>query len=230
MTETVIDKPVDAPVLDAPTDKKTGAETDVTLLDKKSDDAKDKKPADGSLLDGDKPADAPKVVDKPVVPESYADPKLPDGLTLAPELKTKFDSVAKEVGLSQEQYQKFVNIQTEYTEAQMKQTMDAFNKQIQDWRDETKKELGADVAKSLAVASKAIDTIFTNPEENKAFRDMMTDTGIGNWKLMVKAFTFVGEQLKEDKFIAGKPGNMERKSTEEILFDHPTSVAAQKGG
>lgn len=234
MTEAVIDKPIDTKISTAATTTKTEADADAnadgSLLDKKADEAQGKESADGSLLDGDKSAAVQKEVAKPVVPEAYADPKLPEGMVLAPELKTKFDSVAKESGLSQEQYQKFVDVQMEYTEAQMKQTMDAFTKQIQEWKDETKKELGADMTKTLSVASKAIDTIFTNPEENKAFREMMTETGMGNWKLMVKAFTFVGEQLKEDKFVAGKSGDMERKSTEDILFDHPTSIAARKGG
>lgn len=127
------------------------ATNDTTLLDTK--------PADGTNQDGapsdkqappldkdGKPADGttPKAPDDttadkaPVVPESYADPKLPDGITLDPTLKSEFDVVAKDLKLTQEQYQKIVDIQTKGTENQMKQTMDIFNKQISDWAEERK--------------------------------------------------------------------------------------------
>lgn len=212
--------------LDAPTDQLKGAEgkTEGSLLDKPADGTKSGDPSkDGSLLDGAKPDKPESAPQKPSVPESYADPKLPEGLTLIPELKQKFDVAAKEAGLSQDQYQKFVDVQTAYTEAQMKQVESAFNRQIQEWKDETKKHLGAEPDKALSTAARAIDRIFTDPAENKSFRDMMAQSGLGNWKLMVKAFQFVGEQLGEDKFVAGKPGDQGRKSIEDVLFDHPTS-------
>jgi hypothetical protein len=166
----------------------------------------------------------------PIVPEKYEDPKLPEGMTLNPELKTQFDAVAKELKLSQEQYQKVVDIQSKHTESQIKQTMDLFSKQINDWKDETTKELGPDPVKSLSVAAKAIDQIFTDPKENAEFRDMMKTTGLGNWRLMVKAFSFVGKQISEDRFPDGRPDTKPRKSNEEVFFDHPTSVAAMKSG
>ena len=221
-----------ATLLDAPADPKAGTDTntDTSLLDTKPEPGKEGSPP--ASPDATKPADAnatptPNANTKPVVPEKY-ELKAPENTDVIPEFKQKYDELAKTLGLSQESYQKLADLQFEFSQQQMSKTMDAFNKQIQDWTDETKKELGADPAKALSVASKAIDKIFSDPKENAEFREMMKTSGLGNWRLMVKAFTYVGKAISDDKFVEGRPGTPQRKSTEDILFDHPTSIAAMK--
>jgi hypothetical protein len=229
----------------APTDQKTGdeAEKDTSLVDvnleKPKDGSQPAKPEGTSLLDkktGDeKPADAKagdKPADKPAatVPEKYTDPKLPEGFTLNAEAKTKFDGLAKELGMTQEAYQKVFDVYGEQLAADVKTKVDQFNQTISGWKEETQKELGTDIDKTLALASKGIDKIFSDPADNKAFREMLSEsaTGLGNWKLMVKAFSFVGKAISEGTFVEGNPATGAKKSAEEVLYDHPDSIAARK--
>jgi len=233
----------DQTLLDAPTDQIPGAEgkAEGSLLDTKpAENADGKGEPQNPPASSDKtpPADPLKkpnaTTDKPAdkgqtppaatgAPEKYAEPKLPEGMVLVPEVKSQFDSLAKELNLSQDQYQKVLDLQIQHATTQTKLVTDAFQKQISDWSDETKKELGADPDKSLAIASKAINTIFTDPKENKEFREMMKTSGLGNWRLMVKAFSFVGKSISEDRFVEGGPGGKEEKSIAERIYDKSTT-------
>lgn len=228
-------------LLDAPTDQKVGADETRpgSLLDTKPAPNADGKTGDstGSSPDKTAPADPqnggkpdktapaadPKAAGKstdqaPGAPEKYADFKLPEGLSINTASLTKFDAECKSLGLPQEKRDALLALQVEHTETQIKETMDAFQKQISDWSEETKKELGSNPEKSLATASKAIDSIFTDPKENKEFREMMKTTGLGNWRLMVKAFSYVGKAISEDKFVEGNPGSTEPKSIAEKIY------------
>jgi hypothetical protein len=228
-------------LLDAPADTKGGADGNKqgSLLDTKPDANEGGKP-DGTKPAGSQPdktppadsqpgakppasgttTDSGKTTDKPApsAPEKYAEFKTPDGLALDQASLEKFDATCKELNLPQEKRDSLLTLQAQHTESQIKKTMDAFNEQINAWTDETKKELGADPTKSLAVASKAIDSIFTDPKENKEFREMMKTTGLGNWRLMVKAFSFVGKSLSEDRFVEGRPDSKESKTPAERIY------------
>lgn len=226
----------DTTLLDAPTDTKGGADGTQagSLLDTKPAENADGKTGDqkpGSQPDKTPPADSQPGAKQPPadsgkqtdakpqsVPEKYAEFKTPEGLVIDTNSVEKFDSECKTLGLSQENRDKLLSLQVEHTEGQIKKTMDAFNEQIKAWESETKKELGSDPAKSLGVASKAIDSIFTDPKENKEFREMMKTTGLGNWRLMVKAFSFVGKQLSEDRFVEGRPDSKEPKTPAERIY------------
>lgn len=216
--ETPIEKPNEGsePKVTPPPEVKPEVKPDAPA-EKKPDETSPEKPKAESLLDKKTEAE------KPVVPEKYADFKLPEGQKIDPEFMGKAQTVFKELGLTQENAQKLVSLQAENTAAQIKQTMDVYNKQIADWTAETKKELGADTEKALSVASKGIDEVFKDPAENKQFREMMKESGLGNWKLMVKAFSYVGGLVREDKLVDGKPATDSKKTDAEVLFDHPTS-------
>jgi len=163
-----------------------------------------------------------------VVPEKYEDPKLPEGFSLNPEIKTEFDSVAKDLKLTQEQYQKIVDLQVKHSQSQIKQTMDQFNKMVSDMKEETIKELGPNTEKALADAARAIDRALPDPKDNKEFRELMSSSGLGNSRLVVKLLSNLGKNFAEGKFVEGIPDTKRRKSDAEVLFDHPTSVASLK--
>lgn len=149
------------------------------------------------------PADAPKAPETPVVPESYADPKLPEGYTLTPEIKTEFDSLAKSLALSQESYQKVIDLQIKHQENEVKAAEKWLVERNTAWADETRKEFTS--PESLKFAAKAIDAAFSDPKDADLFRKEMSMSGYGNWKPMIKLLDFLGKQIGEDKFVDGKP-------------------------
>lgn len=196
----------------APTEPKTGADEKKdeagSLLDKKPEGAQD-----GGKPSPEKTTDQPKTA----TPEKY-ELKAPEGITISEEAKGKFDSLAKELGLSQENYSKIAQLQFDLVEAETKQKLEAFDKTVNEWKEETKKELGADFENKLAVASKGIDHVFKDAKQNEEFRSLMKDTGLGNHSLMVKLVSFIGAMVSEDKFPAGKPDASTEKSVAERLY------------
>ncbi len=212
-------------LLETPTDTKTGAEGDKESLldDKGTETPKDgqtkdvvvdpSKKADPALKD-EKPADTK----QPTTPEKYADPKLPENMVISEDLRKEVDAYAKSLNLPQDQYQKLFDLGVKLTESNVSKTMESFTKTISEWKEQSIKELGPDYKQSLAVASKAIDRVFADPEKNKQFREMMRETGLGNWPLMIQLCNFVGKAISEDKIVDGRPDSKEEKSAAERIY------------
>lgn len=160
-----------------------------------------------------------KVKQESALPEKY-EFKLPDGVSLDEGLLGDVTPVFKELGISQEGAQKladaYVKNLAKQSEAQKQSTMTAYKQVVEDWKSETKKELGADADKSLSFAAKAI-----NKFGSDKLREMMNETGVGNHVELVKFFIAVGKSISEDSFV--EPN---RTSTGDVsLYDHPTSKA-----
>jgi len=220
-------------LLDAPTDTNAGAngtQTPGSLIDQKPVANTDGKGGNAALASPDKTppavppitdANASKPADKAavVVPEKYADFKMPDGIRVDAQALTKFDAECKTLSLPQEKRDSLLAIQVEHTTATVKQTMDLYQKQIADWTAETKQMLGADTDRALSAASKAIDRVFTDPKENKEFRELLAANGSGNHRLMVKLMSHYGQAISEDKFVEGSAGNSQTKSIAERIYD-----------
>lgn len=212
-------------LLETPTNTTTGAEgKDESLLDTKgADDTKDgqtkdtvaspEKKAEPAVKD-EKPTDTK----QPTAPEKYSDPKLPETMVISEDLRKEVDAYAKSLNLPQDQYQKLIDLGVKLTESNVTKTMESFNKTITDWKEQSIKELGPDYKQSLAVASKAIDRVFTDPEKNKQFREMMRETGLGNWPLMIQLCNFVGKAISEDKIVDGRPDSKQEKSVAERIY------------
>lgn len=146
-------------------------------------------------------------------PEKYADFKLPEGLTLNKAALEKFSGTAKELGLSQEQAQKLVDLQAEIVKGDSDSTLAEFEKTTQAWKDDTKKALGANYEESLGVAAKAIER-FGTPQ----LRQLLDDTRVGNHPELVQFFVKVGKAISEDTFSGeGKPKG-QPKSDGELFY------------
>jgi hypothetical protein len=163
--------------------------------------------------------EAAKAAAKPAgAPEKYADFVMPEGMTMDKEVGEQFAVTAKDLGLSQEQAQKLVDLQAGLVKKQAAAAKEAaqagFDKTTQEWKDETVKELGADHAAKIAIASKAV-TQFGTP----ALRDTLNTTGLGNHPELVKFFYKIGLAISEDALIHGKSGTGgSEKSTAETLY------------
>lgn len=146
---------------------------------------------------------------KPAAPEKY-EFAAPEGQELDANALSVFEPIAKELGLTQEQAQKLVDI---YPQIQQQQA-EAWSKQIAEWGEQVKadKEIGGDKFNaSVGLAQRALDQ-FGNPE----LREYLNASGLGNHPALVRFCTKVGKSMAEDSFVVPNQGG--QRSTADILY------------
>lgn len=175
---------------DMPADDKPADSPDEDKADKESGDKTDKK-------------------DKPAAPEKY-EFSAPEGQELDANALAVFEPIAKELGLSQEQAQKLVDI---FPQIQQQQA-EAWSKQVSDWGEQVKadKEIGGDKFNaSVGAAQRALDQ-FGNTE----LREYLNASGLGNHPALVRFCAKVGKAMAEDTFVV--PGQGGQRSAADILY------------
>lgn len=146
---------------------------------------------------------------KPAAPEKY-EFAAPEGQALDANALAVFEPIAKELGLTQEQAQKLVDI---YPQIQQQQA-EAWSKQIADWGEQVKadKEIGGDKFNaSVGLAQRALDQ-FGNPE----LREYLNASGLGNHPALVRFCAKVGKSMAEDSFVVPNQGG--QRSAADILY------------
>jgi len=149
--------------------------------------------------DGQKGAEQTETEDKTQAPAEYTDFTMPEGVTASPELLTEFKGAAKELGLSQEQAQKLVDLQSKFVLASAKEQQEQFTQLGNEWAAETKKALGTSFATEMRFAAKARDQ-FASPE----LVQLLNDSKLGNHPEVVKLFIAIGKAVSEDGFVSGR--------------------------
>lgn len=167
----------------------------------------------------------------PVVPETYSDFKVPEGVTLKPDALKEASGIFKELRLTQEQAQKLVDFYGKDIKATVDAPQATFNTMVDGWK--------ADVLKDPSLASG--DGLRTDVKENigklkatlgpaseiAAFDQLMNMSGLGNNPVIVKALNAWGKALGEGKHVAGggpsplgqkAPGAAERPSVAAAMF------------
>lgn len=146
--------------------------------------------------------EAKELADK-TVPETYADYKLPDGVEIPKENLEKVNATFKELGLTQAQAQKLIDLQTsiqvEQTSAQAEDMKAAFDKQMNDWAAQAKAdpELGGDKFDATVTTAQKAMQQFGTPE----LRTFLNESGIGNHPQVIKLFHKIGSAISEDKVL-----------------------------
>ncbi len=146
---------------------------------------------------------------KPAAPEKYEFTP-PEGQELDANALAVFEPIAKELGLSQEQAQKLVDI---YPQIQQQQA-EAWSKQVADWGEHVKadKEIGGDKFNaSVGAAQRALDQ-FGNTE----LREYLNASGLGNHPALVRFCAKVGKAMAEDTFVVPNQGG--QRSAADILY------------
>jgi len=143
--------------------------------------------------DGSKPGDGGKA---PVIPEKY-DLRAPTGVALTPELAKHFGERAKALGLTQEQGQKWVDLELggrQDLRAKLRADL------------ETHKELGGEkLLETEQLATAGIEAFVGDDKELGAFLDQLfADTGYNNHPLLVRGFRRLGQMVAEDKPVRGR--------------------------
>jgi hypothetical protein len=129
------------------------------------------------------------------VPEDYGDFEMPEGVEVDPELMGKAKDVFKELGLTKEQAQELVSLQTNAAKEVTKQQLDAFTNLVNGWAEQTKKELGANFNKEMSYAKKAV-TQFFDADAQQLF---------GNNPAFIRGLIKLGKAMSEDETPPGNP-------------------------
>lgn len=163
---------------------------------------------------GDKANTEPKGDDKKpvnIAPEKYEFTAGKDQ-ELDAEAVAAFEPIARELGLSNEQAQKIVDVYGSTIMPQiMKQQNEAWQKQTTEWAETVKadKELGS--TESIGNAQKAMDQ-FGTPE----LKQYLNDSGLGNHPELFRIFSRIGKAMSEDGFVSGSSENS--RSAADVLF------------
>jgi hypothetical protein len=150
-------------------------------------------------------------------PEKYEAFKLPEGLTINPDVEKEFTTLAKELNISQEKAQALLDLQVKVAQKAQEEDAAQMAKLRGEWKDQTLKFLAADKDKSLAYAAKFLDKV-----GDKDLRKYLDDTGLGDHPSLVKAFIEAGKLISDDNFVEGSAPNSE-KSFAEILYPKHTN-------
>lgn len=154
--------------------------------------------------EGDKPA-------APAIPEKYEFKGLPEGYTLDEAQIGEWSGVFKELGLSQEQAQKLVEMDAKrFTaanspEAQQAAALAQRNQQVSQWEASLKQDPdlgGAKFDATVETAQKAMAS-FGSPQ----LKEMLAESGLGSHPEVVRFFAKVGKELSE--------GQLHRTTTEQ---------------
>lgn len=135
-----------------------------------------------------------------------------EGQELDKEAVAAFEPIARELGLSNEQAQKIVDVYGSTIMPQiMKQQNEAWQKQTTEWAETVKadKELGT--VESIGNAQKAMDQ-FGTPE----LKQYLNDSGLGNHPELFRIFSRIGKAMSEDGFVSGSSENA--RSAADVLF------------
>lgn len=151
----------------------------------------------------------PKEEQKQEAPEDYGDFEMPEGVTVDVELMGKAKEQFKELGLTKEQAQKLVSLQTEAVKEAGQKQLEAFNQMSNEWKDATIKELGANYKKELSFAKKAIKEF--GDDEVMQFMD---DTRVANHPAVARMLIKIGKAISEDGFVQGKTAAKEESFAE----------------
>lgn len=193
-------------------------------------------PKEPSLLNKDEKTEAA----KPVIPEKYADFKLPDGVKLDDKTLGEATTLFKELGLPQEGAQKLVDFHTKALASAAQSPVDEYANMVKGWGEKTSadpdigprmKEIKATIGKAYdALVAAAGDKGPAMRETVAEFKSIMDLTGVGNHLSFVKTFAALASAVVEGKHVAGSgPSSFGqgqqggRPSAAEALYGQPRS-------
>ncbi|HEK0003269.1 TPA: hypothetical protein SMN85_003600 [Pseudomonas aeruginosa] len=156
---------------------------------------------------------------KPAVPDAYKFESLP-GYDFSAEAQAEWSGVFKELGLTQEQASKLVEMdakrQASGAQASEQAAIEYRNQQVSKWESELKQDAafgGANFEANVGIAQKALADYGT-PE----LTAMLKESGLGSHPEVVRFFHRVGQQLAEGKLHRTTTEMSSRKSNAEVFY------------
>lgn len=152
-------------------------------------------------------------------PEQYGDFTMPEGIVMNEQMMGQFLPLAKELGLTQDQAQQLVDLQTAEIAAQAQAQEDrwqTYNEEmVQAARDD--REIGGteeQFNEKVAIALQALEHFGTDE-----LSEALTSTGAGNHPEFIRFCYRVGKAIANDRVIPGRQqGQSGEKSLAQTLF------------
>ena len=142
------------------------------------------------------------------VPDEYKF-EAPEGMDVNEEALTQFADTAKELKLSQAQYQSLIEYDLQRQADAAKAMSDQYNNRVADWANETKadKTIGGEALdENLGVAKRAIET-FGDDDLAQIMAAPSAENpdglGLGNHPAMIRLFYRVGKSIGESSLVPG---------------------------
>jgi len=154
--------------------------------------------------------------DEDGAPEMYEDFVVPDGIEVDKEMLEKFTPVAKELGLTQVQAQRLVDLQSERVTEALQSQADAWQQTMDDMQSATAEdnEIGGEhYEENIALARNAVKVLGT-PE----LASRLDATGTGNDPEFIRFFMRVGKAIGEDRLNFGNAVGAGPKDPAKVLF------------
>lgn len=151
------------------------------------------------------------------VPDTYADFVLPEGMQLDEAALSEATPMFKELGLTQEQSQKVIDLYAKQVQAGSQKQLDDFNQLKSDWRELSKNdgEFGGDkFDENVKIAQSAISKYGTSE-----LKQLLEDHGVGNHPGVVRFMVRVGRTLKED--VPGSAGGTPNSAEDAVSILYP---------
>jgi hypothetical protein len=144
-------------------------------------------------------------------PEKYEDYKVPEGMTLDPEVKAKADVIFKELGLPQEGAQKLVDMYRELTTEAFQAPFKAYQEMKDGWLKEAQDhpDLRGKLGEGKEVNVRIGKFLTSLPDQTLAsdFKKAMNLTGVGNHQAFIRVIDYAAQRLTEGSHAAGNgPG------------------------
>jgi hypothetical protein len=184
------------------------------------------------LTEEKKPEAEPKAEEKTEktetkAPEKY-EYKLPEGLTLNDEVRTKADTMFKDMGLSNDQAQSLVNFYGEQIAAVANAPVEAYKTLTSEWRTEAEShpdlrgKLGPGQEINVRI-SKALDALGDSKLVSD-FKQTMDLTGVGNHSAFIRVLDRFAQKVTEGTHVAGNGPSKDGQSARPAAA--PTAAAA----
>ncbi len=149
-------------------------------------------------------------------PETYSDYTLPEGMTHDADAVAEANVIFKELGLTQDQAQKLINLEVQAREKETIASQNAWTETVEGWKKASTndKEFGGGALdENLTVAKEAVHAY-----GNDAFKEMLEITGITNHPEMIRFLVKAGKAVAEDKIIQGSGGVQGEKTQAQKLY------------
>jgi len=147
-------------------------------------------------------------------PEKYTDFTLPEGVKADPEGMTQFQTVAKDLNLSQEQAQKLVDLQMKFNQQNLQRGQQAELNQRLAWRQEV--AASPNFQQDQVYARQAI-TRFADADAVKLLTDK--SSWLSDNPAMFRLLSKIGKELAaEDRMLGGDGNSGSRPLTAQALY------------